>query len=100
MADIAQSQIDYFLDPFASRVKIDGSPVLLRPEAAQNIGLALHQLSANAVKYGALANATGTVDLAWSLPPGARRTSTAKSSGARAAGRRWRSRRPAGSAAR
>jgi PAS domain S-box-containing protein len=70
MADIAHSQIDYFLDPLASRIKIDGSPLLLRPDAAQNIGLALHELSANAVKYGALANATGTVDLAWSLPPG------------------------------
>jgi PAS domain S-box-containing protein len=70
MADIAHSQIDYFLDPIASRIKIDGSPLLLRPDAAQNIGLALHELSANAVKYGALANATGTVDLAWSLPPG------------------------------
>jgi PAS domain S-box-containing protein len=70
MADIAHSQIDYFLDPVASRIKIDGSPLLLRPDAAQNIGLALHELSANAVKYGALANATGTVDLAWSLPPG------------------------------
>jgi PAS domain S-box-containing protein len=70
MADIAHSQIDYFLDPVASRIKMDGSPLLLRPDAAQNIGLALHELSANAVKYGALANATGTVDLAWSLPPG------------------------------
>jgi two-component sensor histidine kinase len=47
-----------------------GSPLLLRPEAAQNIGLALHELSANAVKYGALANATGTVDLSWNIPPG------------------------------
>jgi PAS domain S-box-containing protein len=70
MADIAHSQIDYFLDPLASRIKIDGSPLLLRPDAAQNIGLALHELSANAVKYGALANSTGTVDLAWSLAPG------------------------------
>jgi PAS domain S-box-containing protein len=70
MADIARSQIDYFVDPVASRIKIDGSALLLRPDAAQNIGLALHELSANAVKYGALANATGTVELAWSLPPG------------------------------
>jgi two-component sensor histidine kinase len=70
MADIAHSQIDYFLDPRASRIKIDGSPLLLRPDAAQNIGLALHELSANAVKYGALANATGTIDLFWNLPPG------------------------------
>src|SRR5271154_6284917 len=70
MADIAHSQIDYFLDPAASRIKMDESPPLLRPDAAQNIGLALHELSANAVKYGALANATGKVDLAWSLPLG------------------------------
>jgi PAS domain S-box-containing protein len=70
MTDIAHSQIDYFTDPIATRIKIVGSPLLLRPDAAQNIGLALHELSANAVKYGALANATGTVDLSWNIPPG------------------------------
>ena len=69
MTDIAHSQIDYFVDPVATRITINGSNLLLRPDAAQNIGLALHELSANAVKYGALANATGTVDLTWSVPP-------------------------------
>ncbi len=71
MADIAHSQIDYFVDQVSTRIKIRGPPLLLRPDAAQNIGLALHELSANAVKYGALANATGTVDLSWKSAPSA-----------------------------
>jgi PAS domain S-box-containing protein len=70
MIDIAHSQIDYFIDPEGARVRIEGAPLLLQPDAAQNIGLALHELSANAMKYGALANATGKVDLGWRLPPG------------------------------
>ena len=44
------------LEPFgaADRATINGPLIELRPEAAQNIGLALHELATNAVKHGAL----------------------------------------------
>jgi two-component sensor histidine kinase len=41
---------------------------MLRPAAAQGIGLALHELATNAMKYGSLSNDnTGEVLIAWSI---------------------------------
>jgi two-component sensor histidine kinase len=37
----------------------------LNPASAQAIGLALHELSTNAGKYGALSKDTGHVDIGW-----------------------------------
>jgi two-component sensor histidine kinase len=53
-----------------TRVRIDGPPVLLAPDAAQAVAVTLHELATNAVKYGALSAAKGRVDLKWSHEPG------------------------------
>lgn len=52
------------------RISIDGSDVVLRPEVAQTIALALHELATNAVKYGALSDGAGVVSVSWSLEDG------------------------------
>jgi two-component sensor histidine kinase len=44
-----------------------GSPVRLNAAAAQAIGLALHELTTNASKYGALSAATGCIDVGWRI---------------------------------
>jgi two-component sensor histidine kinase len=44
---------------------VEGPSVFLKPEAAQNIGLALHELATNAAKYGALSVPSGQVSIAW-----------------------------------
>ena len=53
--------------PFAAseRFELDGSDVVLTPKAVQNLGLALHELCTNAVKYGALSNPVGHVRVSW-----------------------------------
>src|SRR5579863_9815646 len=53
-----------------SRVRIDGPSVLLEPNAAQAIAVALHELATNAGKYGSLSGRKGQVDLKWLHQPG------------------------------
>ena len=47
------------------RLKLEGPNVFLTPEAAQHIGLALHELATNAAKYGAWSVPTGHVTVTW-----------------------------------
>ena len=37
----------------------------LRPEAAQTLGLALHELALNAAQYGALSTPSGRISITW-----------------------------------
>ncbi len=55
------------LKPFTSRVLIGGPEVGLGPKQAQDLSLLLHELSTNAVKYGALSNKAGKIEVAWNL---------------------------------
>lgn len=48
-----------------TRVAIGGPPISLPPKEAVSVSLALHELSTNAIKYGALSNDTGRVDVTW-----------------------------------
>jgi two-component sensor histidine kinase len=60
------------LAPFAERGKrleIAGPEVRLRPEAANMLGMALHELATNATKYGSLSAPEGAVLIAWCLEP-------------------------------
>lgn len=49
------------------RVTYGGDDIRIQPKAALAISMALHELSTNAVKYGALSNACGRVDVRWRL---------------------------------
>lgn len=49
----------------SGRVQIDGAPVFLAPEKAQNLALALHELATNSAKYGALSAAQGMLTVTW-----------------------------------
>jgi PAS domain S-box-containing protein len=55
-----------------SRVEARGESLMLKPDQAQAMALALHELATNAVKYGALSVAGGRVNIEWGLRPGNR----------------------------
>ena len=49
------------------RLTAEGPATWLEPKTAVALGLAMHELATNAVKYGALSNASGRVDVRWTL---------------------------------
>jgi PAS domain S-box-containing protein len=48
------------------RARINGPDLALEPETAQSIAIAMHELTTNAVKYGALSAPAGQVQVEWS----------------------------------
>jgi PAS domain S-box-containing protein len=64
--ELVKSQLGAFAELVGKRIEIRGPTLLLTPEATQNLGLALHELSINAAKYGALSTSEGSVLVHWS----------------------------------
>ncbi len=53
----------------SQRFRIDGPRVRLEPKTAVSLCMAIHELATNAVKYGALSNDEGWVEIGWTLQP-------------------------------
>lgn len=74
MHDLVRAQMAYCLDvakdSVSEHAKIEGPKIMLKPEAAQNIGLALHELATNALSYGALSRPEGRISLNWGFENG------------------------------
>lgn len=67
MRELIRSQVLMYVGEAGERVRYDGPPVYLRPNAAQHVGLALHELTTNALKHGALKGDRGEVSIDWSI---------------------------------
>jgi two-component sensor histidine kinase len=50
-----------------NRVRISGQDLRIKPKAALAISMAIHELATNAIKYGALSDNSGQVEVSWSL---------------------------------
>jgi PAS domain S-box-containing protein len=51
----------------ADRLRLSGPSLKLPPGIATSLGLVLHELSTNAVKYGALSVPAGRIDISWTV---------------------------------
>ncbi len=77
LRDVVDKEMSPFHGRDMGRVVLEGGDVLLTPPAALALGMAVHELATNAVKYGALSQPEGRVRVAWKLtagedpPPGA-----------------------------
>lgn len=49
----------------AKQMQLDGPPMVLNAQQALGMTLAIHELSTNAIKYGALSNEQGSVAVTW-----------------------------------
>jgi two-component sensor histidine kinase len=50
-----------------TRVAVEGPALALEPSAAQTIAVVVHELTTNAVKYGALSVIKGRIVVSWTL---------------------------------
>jgi PAS domain S-box-containing protein len=65
LGDVVKSELRHFADQ--NRSTIDGPEIMLSPQAAQNLALAIHELATNAAKYGSLSTPGGTVVVGWTV---------------------------------
>jgi two-component sensor histidine kinase len=67
MAALVRSHLAPFHEVLDTRIFIGGPVLRIGANAAQILGMAVHELTTNALKYGALSNNTGKVEIAWSV---------------------------------
>ena len=53
----------------SARFTLSGPEIWLNPREALGLGMVLHELTTNAVKYGTLSNETGRVEVTWACDP-------------------------------
>lgn len=66
MAELVDAQLAFLSDARA-QVEAGGPCLEISPNAAETIGMALHELAANALKYGALSVLGGRIAITWGL---------------------------------
>ncbi len=67
--DIVHSITTPYRKPDEDPFTITGPPLQLSGKLATTLGMILHELCTNAVKYGALSNPAGHVSLSWTVSP-------------------------------
>lgn len=65
LRDLLGTTLSATIDPKSPQVGLEGPPIMLTPDAAQNLGLAFHELATNASKYGALSVPGGRLQVSW-----------------------------------
>ncbi|WP_137179318.1 HWE histidine kinase domain-containing protein [Roseomonas sp. AR75] len=68
LRELAEAELEPYAE--AGRLRFDGPPVRLAPEAVQPVSLVLHELATNAAKHGALSHPGGRIALRWAPQPG------------------------------
>ena len=65
--DLVAAQMRPFGETNTGRIDATGPAVILKPDAVQHLGLALHELATNASKHGALSGQQGEVLIRWQV---------------------------------
>lgn len=71
LLDVVNDALEPFgvADGRAERFVITGQNIRFPPKAALALGIAFNELATNAVKYGALSNGAGSIQIAWTIEP-------------------------------
>jgi two-component system, chemotaxis family, CheB/CheR fusion protein len=63
--DVVHQEIEPYRTGRDDRVVIDGPAVSLKPRLALSLGMIIHELGTNSVKYGSLSVADGSLEISW-----------------------------------
>jgi two-component sensor histidine kinase/CheY-like chemotaxis protein len=66
-SELIGGQLAHFGDLVGKRILFDGPPIRVSSAAAQSIGMVVHELSTNTVKYGALSGELGRIEIVWEI---------------------------------
>ncbi|MEO9189945.1 MAG: CheR family methyltransferase [Acetobacteraceae bacterium] len=69
LRDVVTEETRAYQSPERANIVIEGPDVSLEPQAALAMGMAIHELATNAVKYGGLSVPEGIVEVTWRLQP-------------------------------
>ncbi len=78
---MVEEELSPYIGNGDARAEIAGPSLMLEADPAQALAMALHELTTNAVKYGALSTPQGRVRVEWRLLPGKRLAFCWKESG-------------------
>jgi two-component sensor histidine kinase len=70
LADVVRGSAEATAGALIGRFAIDGPQVALSPQTAVSLAMIVHELCTNALKYGALSNEEGRVDVHWLVDDG------------------------------
>jgi PAS domain S-box-containing protein len=65
LREIARQAVEPYANGRENRLRLTGRDIRLTPRMALALAMALQELATNAVKYGALVNGTGEIEIAW-----------------------------------
>ena len=66
LVDLVRQEVEPYIGRGDGLV-VDGPAVALKPKFALSLGMVLHELGTNAVKYGSLSTAGGSLEVTWAI---------------------------------
>jgi PAS domain S-box-containing protein len=69
LRSLLRNELEIFEDGSSQRVRVEGPDVELGSEIAVPIGTAIHELTNNAAKHGALSLLGGSIEVVWTVEP-------------------------------
>ncbi|KQT19051.1 histidine kinase [Methylobacterium sp. Leaf399] len=67
LENLLRNELDPYNSTGGARIRLDGPAVELAADLAVPTGMAIHELTTNAAKHGALARPDGRIDITWTL---------------------------------
>ena len=70
LEDVLKNELEPYQDAMRQRIRLRGPRINLQPSAVLALGLAIHELATNAIKYGSLSVPDGKVHVMWAVTAG------------------------------